>query len=267
MKIRLHPLFIALGLATAVFGGFPVFIIYALTALLHECGHIFCAARLGFKCEKISLMPYGAAAVCDTEGISPADEIKLALSGPAVNAFICVVCAGLWWFFPVTYAYTDTVFSASAVMLAINLLPAYPLDGGRAIRCLLIKLMPEKAAKIFLRVLSGLLSAALILIFFFAYKNLSFLVFSAFLLVSALFEKDTYLSRISYIAKKPKRGKEIKHVMLSADSTFKDALRHIDGSKYLIIQFYGDGILDEICEDELFDMLQKKSIYDKILDS
>ena len=265
MKITLHPLFIAIGIAAAIFGGFPVFIIYALTALLHECGHIFCASRLGFKCEKISLMPYGAAAVCDTEGISPRDEIKLALSGPAVNALICVATAGLWWFFPVTYAFTDTVFSASAVMLAINLLPAYPLDGGRALRCLLIKFMPEKAAKLVLRVISGLLAVAFVLIFFLAYKNLSFLVFAVFLLVSAIFEKDTRLSRISYKTKKPKRGKEIKHVMLSADSTFKDALRHIDSGRYLIIQFYGDGILDEICEDELFDLLQSKTIYDKIL--
>ncbi|MDE6598066.1 MAG: hypothetical protein K2K60_05465 [Clostridia bacterium] len=265
MKIRLHPLFIVLGLAAAVFGGFPVFIIYALTALLHECGHIFCAARLGFRCEKISLMPYGAAAVCDTEGISPRDEIKLALSGPAVNALICIATAGLWWFFPVTYAYTDTVFYASAVMLAINLLPAYPLDGGRVVRCLLIKLMPQKTARILLRVLSGLLSAAFVLVFFLAYKNISLLVFAVFLLVSAIFEKDTILSRVRYKAKKPKRGKEIKHVMLSADSTFKDALRHVDSGKYLIIQFYGDGILDEICEDELFDMLQSKTIYDKIL--
>ena len=180
MKITVHPLFIALGIASAIFGGFPVFIIYALTALLHECGHIFCARRLGYACSKISLMPYGAAALCDTEGISAIDEIKLALSGPLVNALICVGCAGLWWFFPVTYAFTDTVFSASAVMLAINLLPAYPLDGGRAARCLLKLFLKEKTAKIALRVVSVVLSVAFVFIFFFAFKNLSFLVFAAF---------------------------------------------------------------------------------------
>ena len=123
MKFRFHPLFLALGVASACFGALPVYLICVLTALLHECGHIFYAAKIGFKCEKISLMPYGAAAICDTEGISARDEIRLALSGPAVNAFMCVLCAGLWWFYPETYAYTDTVFSANAVMFAINLLP------------------------------------------------------------------------------------------------------------------------------------------------
>ncbi len=264
MKITLHPLFIAFGIATAIFGGLPVFIIYALTALLHECGHIFCASRLGFACKKISLMPYGAAAHCDTEGISARDEIKLALSGPLVNALICIAVAGLWWFYPQTYAYTDTVFSASAVMLAINLLPAYPLDGGRAARCLFTLFLSRKTAGIILRIFSGLLSAAFVITFFLAVKNFSFLVFAAFLFCSA-FEKEQPLTRINYAAKKPKRGKEIKHVLLNSSSTYKDALRHIDSGRYLIFQFYQDGMLDEITEDELFEQLQTKGIYDTIL--
>lgn len=264
MKITLHPLFIALLIGSAIFGGLPVFVIYALTALLHECGHIFCASRLGFACKKISLMPYGAAAVCDTEGISNLDEIKLALAGPAVNAFMLICIAGLWWFFPVTYAYSDTLFKANLVMLAINLLPAYPLDGGRAALCFLRLFLADKTAKIILRILSLALSLTFILLFILVYRNLSFLIFAAFLLCSA-FEKDEVMSRINFCAKKPKRGKEIKHVMLNKNSTYKDALRHVNGSKYLIFQFYDGGVLDEITEDELYEQLSDKSIYDKIL--
>ncbi|MDE6441937.1 MAG: hypothetical protein K2L12_04180 [Clostridia bacterium] len=264
MKITLHPLFIVLGLASAIFGGLPVFIIYALTALLHECGHIFCASRLGFACEKISLMPYGASAICDTVGISRSDEIKLALAGPAVNALICIATAGLWWFYPQSYAYTDTVFSASAVMLIVNLLPAYPLDGGRVARCILLTFAPEKLTSILLRVIGGLLSVACVLIFFFAYRNITFIVFAVFLLCSA-FEKPQPMLRIGFSSKKPRKGKEIKHVMLNTQSTYKDALKYVDGGKYLIFQFYSDGLLEEITEDELFSDLQSKSIYDRII--
>ncbi len=264
MKISLHPLFVALLIASAVFGGLPIFIIYALTALLHECGHIFCALRLGYKCEKISLTPYGAAAVCDTDGISVKDELFLSLSGPAVNAFILVACAGLWWFYPQTYAYTDTVFTASAVMLSINLLPAYPLDGGRAARCLLILVMPRKAAAITLRVLGAAFALAFILVFFLAYRNFSLLVFSAFLICSA-FEKELPLSRINFTAVKPKKGREVKHVMLAANSTFKDGLKYMDSSRYVIFQFYSDGLLDEITEDEFCELLQSHTVYDRII--
>lgn len=265
MKITVHPLFIALGIASAIFGGFFVFIIYALTALMHECGHIFCAGRLGYACSRVSLMPYGAAAFCDTDGISAADEIKLALSGPLVNALICAGCAALWWFYPAAYAYTDAVFSASAVMLTINLLPAYPLDGGRAAKRLLTLFLKPKTAGTVLRVLSAVLSVSCALIFFFAYKNPSLLIFAAFLLCSA-FERETPLERIAFAAQKPKRGKDVKQVMLSVNSTYKDALRHADGSKYLIFRFYDGGNLDEICEDELYELLQKHAIYDRILE-
>lgn len=264
MKITLHPLFIALGLASAIFGGLPVFLIYVLTALLHECGHIFCAARLGYSCEKISLMPYGAAATCATDGISAKDEIKLAVSGPLVNLFLCVLCAGLWWFFPEIYPFTEIVFKANAVTFVINMLPAYPLDGGRVLKRLLCLAMPKKVAGIILRVLGILFAAGFVLIFFLVRPEFSLLTFAGFLMVSA-FERESILTRINYTAKKPKRGREIRYVMLGKDSTFKDAIRYFDGSRYLIFQFYADGILDEITEDELFEIMQDKNIYDKIL--
>ena len=266
VKLTLHPLFIVLGFLSAIFGGLPVFIIYALTALLHECGHIFCAARLGFKCERIKLMPYGAAAVCDIEGISKKDEIRLSLAGPLVNALICIGTAGLWWFFPETYAFTDTVFSASLVMLAVNLLPAYPLDGGRAVRCLLMLFISERRANLILKISALLLSAALVALFFTLIKSISLLFLAGFLLCSA-FEKTAMMTRLNFTSGKIKRGKEIKHIMLGEDSTFKDAIKFLDSGKYCIFVFYGDGVLDEVTEDELLEGLQNNGIYDKILGS
>ena len=102
-----------------------------------------------------------------------------------------------------------------------------------------------------------------VLVFFFAVKNITFLTFAVFLVFSA-FEKEPLLSRINFSAKKPARGKEVKHIMLSENSTYRDALRHIDSGKYLIFQFYSGGVLDEITEDELFDDLQFHGLYDKI---
>ncbi len=265
MKIKLHPLFLAVGLLSALFGGLPIFIICTLTALLHECGHIFCAERLGFECTKISLMPFGAAAACDIEGISPADEIKLAFAGPLVNLLLCVATAGLWWFYPPSYPYTDTVFYANAGMLIINLFPAYPLDGGRIVKCFLSKFLRGKVIDIVLRSVSVVTVIALVLLFVFAYRNITLITLAVLLLVSA-FMKPQPAQKINFCAKKKKRGREIRYVILGEDATFRDALRFIDYNRYLVLQIYGEKFLDEITEDELYEKLLTRNLYDKILD-
>ena len=265
MKISIHPLFLAVGLLSAVFGGFPIFIICVLTALMHECGHIFCAERLGFECTKISLMPYGAAAVCDIEGISPSDEIKLALAGPAVNLLLCVAVAGLWWFVPQTYAYTDLLFYSNSAMLILNLLPAYPLDGGRVAKCILTKFFKPKVAQISIRIVNLAVVGGLVALYFLVAHNITVLFVAALLLCSAL-TKSPPAQKINFAARKKKRGREIRYVILGENATYKDALRYVDGNRYLVLQIYDEQkFLDEITEDELYEKLQNCNLYDKIL--
>lgn len=264
VKIKLHPLFLLAGLVSAFVGGLPVFVICVLTALLHECGHIFCARKMGLECREIRLMPYGASALCDVEGISKTDELKIAFAGPLVNLLICVGVVGLWWFIPDTYAFTDTVFYANAGMLFINLLPAYPLDGGRAAACLLRKFLKSSVADSVLKILCAVIAGGLVALYFTVLKNLSLLFIAAFLLCS-VFEKRPPAQKINFAARKRKRGREIRYIILDESATFKDALRFIDESRYLVIQIYGDTFLDEITEDELCKKLMSHSIYDRIL--
>lgn len=266
MKITVHPLFAAALLFYALFGGLPTALICLLTALLHECGHVFCAARMGFSCEKIKIMPYGAAAVCNIEGIRAGDEIKLALAGPAVNAAICIAVAALWWFFPETYGFTDTVMQANAAMLAVNLLPAYPLDGGRVAGCALTKIFSEKASKITLRVIAALCSAGLFVAFFFSGYNPAVLMFSLFLLCSAI-EKAPAAELINFSSGgRLKRGIEVRYVLCDETLTFKEAFKKLDGKRYLVLQLYDNGVSDEITQDELYELAAEHSIYDRVFE-
>ena len=263
MKITIHPLFFGVIIFCAFFGGFFVSIICALTALLHECGHIFCAARLGYECKCIKLMPYGAAAVCDIDGIKWRDEVALALAGPAVNAAICVFVAALWWFFPATYAFTDTVMYASLAMLVVNLLPAYPLDGGRVAKCVLGHFLPERKAVAILRAVNVVVAAALIALFFISLYNVTFLFFALFLLCSAV-EKSPPAVRINFASRAAlRRGMEIKTVLVSDDITVREALRLLDDKRFLVLRTE-DG--REIAQDKLYDIMAEKSVYDKIFD-
>lgn len=261
MKISIHPLFFAAGIASAVFGGLPVFIIYTLTALAHECGHIFCARSMGFSCARVKLMPYGAAAECEIEGISPRDEVKLALAGPAVNVAVCVILAGLWWFYPVTYAYTDTIMAANAVTFAVNILPAYPLDGGRVARCLLEKAVPPKAANIALRAVTVLLALGVASLFFFTSAGANCIMFGAFLMCSA-FTKPPLGGKLSFTEEKRlRRGLEIKYVLCERSLTYRRAVRFL-GEKHYVIFRTPEG--DEVTQDMLMQGFAAGSIYESI---
>ena len=131
VKVIIHPLFFVFGLYFAFLGKVFSFIIFTLTAVIHELGHAFVADRLGYTLNRIVLMPYGALISGDVENLSYKDECLVALGGPMLNAIIGVVFVAVWWFFPETYAYTDTAVIACFSLAVINLIPAYPLDGGR----------------------------------------------------------------------------------------------------------------------------------------
>ena len=266
MKISIHPLFFGVIIFCACFGGLPVTLIFVMTALLHECGHIFCAEKMGYKCERIKIMPYGAAAVCDIEGIRTGDEIKLALAGPLVNAAFCVCIAALWWFFPVTYAYTDVLMGANLTMLIVNVLPAYPLDGARVARCLLAKLFGDRAAIIVLRCVATVVAGVFIALFFAFGYNLTLLFFALFLLCSAI-EKAPKAVRLNFSSGgKLKRGLEVKYVLCDSSLTYKDAIKKLDDKRYLVLQLYDNGIADEITQDELYEQAAAHSIYDKVFE-
>lgn len=264
MKIKIHPLFFALGIACAFFGSLPSFLICVLTALIHECGHVFYATSIGYKCKKITLAPYGASAFCQIDGISYKDEIFLALSGPLVNVFLCVACAGLWWFFPETYGFTDVIMQANATMLAINLLPAYPLDGGRVLNCILRSFLKEKAVSVILKISGALVAFALAVLYFTCIKNLSLLIFCAFLVLS-LFEKGEQTALIDFSVKnKLCGGLQVKYVLVDKDITFRKALKFLNSRQYLILQLYDGDCLQEMTQDEMYQKLLSSSVYDKV---
>lgn len=265
MKFSIHPLFFAVIIFCAIFGGFFECIICALTALLHECGHVFCAAKLGYRCRQLKLMPYGAAAVCEIDGIKWRDEVALAFAGPAVNAAICVLLAGLWWFFPATYAFTDTIMYASLAMLVVNLLPAYPLDGGRVAKCVLCHFFSERTARIIVRSADIVFAAAIIVLFFVSGYNITLLFFALFLLCSAV-EKSQPAVRINFASRAAlKRGVEVKTVITDPSLTVRGAIRLLDDRHYLILRNSCDG--SEITQDELYQIMEQKGIYDEVFES
>ena len=226
---RLHPLFLIVGIWYAVTGELFLFLLSAVVALQHECAHAFAAYKLGYKLNSIVLMPFGAVIDGDLKGISFKDEIYVALCGPLCNLVTAIFFMALWWFAPTMYAFTDTAFYSSLSIALINLLPAYPLDGGRILHCALAhsfsKTQTEQAkaeakSKRICRLIT-LLFAAFFLLTFLAQclqrqPNVSLLAFGLFLLVGAFGnkEKDAVYEKIDFSFLPPlKKGVEIRRVL------------------------------------------------------
>lgn len=131
------------------------------SVLLHEYGHAFMARAVGVKTEKIVLYPLGGGAFMEKMPEEPSKEILISLAGPLVNIFLAAVAAPFIWneaqddrkamlvhiinpesnvsFFgvgPLDY-FIVLLFLVNLLLAFFNLLPAYPLDGGRIFRAAL----------------------------------------------------------------------------------------------------------------------------------
>jgi Zn-dependent protease len=110
--------------------------------LLHELGHALVARRHGVEIEEIDLWLLGGVAKMSGYPQAASDELRFALAGPAVTLVIVAVFGAIALLLPAsTPAAVTAIVSyqlfVNATILVFNLLPAFPLDGGRVMRALI----------------------------------------------------------------------------------------------------------------------------------
>jgi len=124
----------ALGLASAL-------LLFA-SILVHEFGHAIIARRHGIQVEEIDLWLLGGVSIMHGDAHDPDDELRYALAGPAVTAVIAACFGALSLLLPasassIVRALVEYQLLVNCLILGFNLLPAFPLDGGRVLRALL----------------------------------------------------------------------------------------------------------------------------------
>ena len=115
-------------------------LLFYVSLLSHEMGHAVVARRLGVKVEGITLWIFGGVARLRGDAATPVAEVKIAVAGPLVSLVLAVV------FGAATFALDATggppliegacawLAGSNAMLLLFNLIPAFPLDGGRLLR-------------------------------------------------------------------------------------------------------------------------------------
>lgn len=140
--IALSYAFSGVGVRATGLGVVLVLAIFA-TIVIHELAHALVARKFGVSTRDIMLLPVGGIASVEHMPERPLHELLVALAGPAVNFIIAAILLPFHGPFVERFAFIN-------VALAVfNLIPAFPMDGGRALRALLaMKLGPERATDI-----------------------------------------------------------------------------------------------------------------------
>jgi Zn-dependent protease/predicted transcriptional regulator len=157
--------------------------------LVHELAHSLVARKKGIRINSITLMIFGGIATMEEGVPDPKAELPMALVGPIASLLVGLVCCGIVYAVPTIT--TNPPFAGvlififgylgvlNIILFAFNLLPAFPMDGGRVLRAWLAKRMPlHRATKIAADVGKG---------FAIVFGLIGLFFFSPFLILIALF--------------------------------------------------------------------------------
>lgn len=160
--------------------------------LLHELGHALVARRYGVATREILLLPIGGAAMLEDAPTTPRQDFLIAAAGPAVSLLLAGIAYGLS---ELSSGNLLIQFASLNLLLGLgNLIPAFPLDGGRMLRASLTHWMGRVRATRMAAVLGRFFAVALVVTAF--WEGAPMLgVIGAFIYVTATSEERTVIFR------------------------------------------------------------------------
>lgn len=161
-----------------------------LFALIHELAHMLTGILLKLKPKTLEIQPFGIGIIFESFENTEKNKIIIAMAGPLINILIAL------FFSSIDVNVKDIIINCNIILAIFNLLPIYPLDGGRILKALIkMKSTGEIAEKIInkisniLMILITVLSSVLILI----YHNIGLVLIVAYLWIIVIKENNKYI--------------------------------------------------------------------------
>lgn len=265
MRIYISPIMFVMALYFVAVGMAYEFCCSLAAVLLHECAHARVAKKLGYELNVIKLMPYGAA-LCGDVQLKPKDEVFIALAGPIFNLFIAIVIAAVWWLLPSSYMFTQAFCYGNVYIGLFNLLPVYPLDGGRVMLGILSRKLKRKTACRIMRIVSvvcGLGAIALFALSAVSSLNLCLLSVGLFMTISAFIPDGKVKYRALFAAgnraERIKAPLEVRRYAVSSNAALSSVLSVLDPDKYSEFTVIGDDMHERgsFTETQLIDAVKQ----------
>jgi len=251
IPIELHITFILLLLLVYYFWGLDGLVLYIFlfaSVVIHELAHSYVAKKYGVYIDKILLLPIGGMAMMDR--IPRRGELKIAIAGPIVSILLGIVLIILSSFIEapvlhidgIDYPLLTTVGILNIVLGVFNLLPAFPMDGGRILRALLASRMNYLKATRIASIVGQYLSFVLLLLGILSF-NIILILIALFIYYGASQEYHSLITEDVFSKIKAKDIMTTKVVSVSPEDTVKDLVDVMFKYRYMGYPVVKDGKL------------------------
>lgn len=251
IDFRLNVFFLLLLAIYWYFGVLGQALVIFCIVFLHEMGHVVVALGYGVKVREVELLPFGGVArLTESIELDPFMETYIALAGPITNGFLALSGYILNKFGMGNQQWLPFFIQCNLMLGFFNLLPAFPLDGGRIFRAFFslrvgLKKGTELSVALSKWIGAAMALAGLWLLWLSSGKSFNLLVIAVFLVYSALREKGTamYIFMKFLARKKEELVREgvllTRSLVALENANLKDIVKYFVPKRYHLVVVVG----------------------------
>lgn len=256
MKIKIKPSFFLLMIFVIALRQLEQFFILIMLVFLHELCHMITAAFYGAKCNEIIVTPAGLCAKIDIENLSLFQKLVVLFSGPVFNIVFGLLIGSL----------------PSIALGIFNLLPVYPLDGGKITGYTMGYFFGTLRSNRYNVAISKIISLGLLALGIFQsalyFGNISLVIIAIFILKSNKNKRQiiTYSYYKALIHKPNNKILKIRVIMANKNTSLKTIIYRLGTDYYTIIYIRDGDIIATVTEDNIQSFIINNGISYNLID-